>query len=106
MLAHIVETLRGEPFEHTIRASVFAPPGMERSFYFPEECVSHRVAAGHIVPAQGPRVARLWHTNRGSAGGRGVVSSAVNRLRHAAFHPGIVPAPDVLSPSAVAVAEM
>jgi CubicO group peptidase (beta-lactamase class C family) len=101
VLAHIVETLRGEPFEHVTRDRVFAPLGMERSFYFPEECITHRVAAGHIVTAQGPRVARRWHMNRSSAGGGGVISSVVDQLRYAAFHLGVVPAPDVLSSSAI-----
>jgi len=75
VLAHIIETIRGQPFEEVIRERVFVPLGMAMSFYFPEECMTYRVATGHIVTVEGPKIARRWHMWRSGAGGGGVISS-------------------------------
>jgi len=102
VLAHIVETLRGRPFEQIVHERIFVPLGMDHSFYFPEECIVHRVAAGHIVTTEGPKVARRWHMNRSGAGGGGVISSVVDQLRYAAFHIGELDRPTVLRRDTVA----
>jgi CubicO group peptidase (beta-lactamase class C family) len=102
VVARIVEVLRGKPFEHVVRERIFAPLGMEQSFYFPEDCLTFRVVAGHIVTADGPRLARRWHMNRASAGGGGVISTVVDQLRYAAFHVGVLDAPTVLPRHAIA----
>jgi CubicO group peptidase (beta-lactamase class C family) len=102
VLAHIIETVRRKPFEHVIRERIFAPLGMDESFYFPEQCMTYRVASGHIVTAAGPQLARRWHMWRSGAGGGGVISNVVDQLRYAALHVGAVDAPSVLSGNAVA----
>ncbi len=102
VLAHIIETVRRKPFEHVIRERIFAPLAMDESFYFPEQCMTYRVASGHIVTAAGPQLARRWHMWRSGAGGGGVISNVVDQLRYAALHVGAVDAPSVLSGNAVA----
>jgi len=102
VLGHIVETLRGRPFEAVIRERIFEPLGMDRSFYFPEECITHRVAAGHIVTADGPKVARPWNTPRSIAPGGGITSNVIDQVRYAALHVGETPAHDVLRPGSIA----
>ncbi len=102
VLAHIVETIRGKPFEEVIREQVFKPLGMTLSFYFPEECMTHRVASGHIVTRDGPKVARRWHMWRSGAGGGGVISNVIDQMRYAALHVGVVDAQSVLSRDSVA----
>ncbi len=102
VLGHIVETIVGLPFERVIRERVFEPLGMDRSFYFPEECITHRVAAGHIVTLDGPKVARPWNTPRSIAPGGGITSNVIDQMRYAALHAGVTPAPDVLGPGSVA----
>ncbi len=88
--AHIIETIRGKPFEDVIRERVFAPLGMRTSFYFPEDCMTYRVATGHIVTREGPKIARRWHMWRSGAGGGGVISNVdrPDALRRAARRRG------------------
>ena len=93
VLAHIIETLEGEPFEAVVRRRVFGPLEMHRSFYFPEDAMTHRFAAGHIRTAEGPRVAHPWPVARSIAGGGGVISDVLDQLRYAAFHCGEGSAP-------------
>lgn len=99
---HIVETLRGIPFESVIRERIFAPLGMERSLYFPEDAIPYRVAAGHIVTEDGPRVATPWNVPRSIAPGGGVISNVLDQLRYAAVHISEPGTPPVLSPESVA----
>ncbi len=102
VLAHIIETIRGKPFEEVIREQLFAPLGMGMSFYFPEECMTYRVATGHIVTHEGPKIARRWHMWRSGAGGGGVISNVIDQMRYAAFHVGAIDAQYVLSRDSVA----
>lgn len=88
VLGHIVETIHGRPFEQVIRDQIFEPLGMERSFYFPEEVITHRVASGHIVTTEGPQVARPWNTPRSIAPGGGVTSTVIDQMKYAALHLG------------------
>jgi CubicO group peptidase (beta-lactamase class C family) len=99
---HIVETIHGRPFEHVIRETIFEPLGMDRSFYFPEEAITHRVAAGHIVTTEGPRVARPWNTPRSIAPGGGVTSNVIDQMRYAALHLGEARESGVLSRASIA----
>jgi CubicO group peptidase (beta-lactamase class C family) len=99
---HIVETIHGRPFEQVIRDTIFEPLGMERSFYFPEEAITHRVAAGHIVTMDGPKVARPWNTPRSIAPGGGVTSNVIDQLRYAALHLGEARESGVLSRASIA----
>lgn len=101
VLGHILETLRGGVFEEVIRDCIFEPLGMEHSFYFPEETITHRVAAGHIVTDDGPKVARPWNTPRSIAPGGGVTSNVIDQLRYAALHIGEAGASNVLRPETI-----
>jgi hypothetical protein len=64
--------------------------------------MTYRVASGHIVTGDGPRVARRWHMWRSGAGGGGVISNVVDQLRYAALHVGAVDAPAVLNAARIA----
>jgi len=102
VLAHIVETIRGKPFERVMHERVFAPLGMTASCYFPEECITRRVAAGHTVTANGPRCEKRWYLWRSGGGASGVISDVIDQLRYAALHVGVIEAPAVLSRDRVA----
>ena len=86
VLAHIVETVAGKPFERFVQENIFAPLGMRRTTYFPEDTLTGRVAAGHIVTEEGPKVASPWWVPRAIAGGGGVISTVDDQLRYAASH--------------------
>lgn len=102
VLGHIVETVHGRPFEQVLRDTIFEPLGMDRSFYFPEEAITHRVAAGHIVTTEGPKVARPWNTPRSIGPGGGVTSNVIDQARYAALHLGLAPEANVLRRGTVA----
>jgi CubicO group peptidase (beta-lactamase class C family) len=101
VLAHIVETVRGEPFEHVVRERIFAPLEMRDSFYFPEECLGHRFAIGHTVTAAGPRAEKRWYLWRSGGGASAVISNAIDQMRYAALHVGAIDAPDVLGAASI-----
>ncbi len=94
VLGRIIEVLRGAPFEQVIRERILGPLGMTHSYYFPEEAMVHRVAAGHTVEAAGPVVVRPWAVSRSIAPGGGQISDVLDQLRYAAFHLGDGVAPD------------
>lgn len=101
VLGHIVETVRGGVFEHVIRERIFEPLEMDRTFYFPEEVMTHRFAVGHIVTTDGPKVARPWNTSRSIAPGGGITSNVIDQMRYAALHIGATAAPNVLKPETI-----
>ncbi|MGH2628466.1 MAG: serine hydrolase domain-containing protein [Anaerolineales bacterium] len=106
VVAHIVETIAGVPFERFVRDNIFAPLGMAQTTYFPEETLTGRVAAGHIVTTDGPKVASPWYVPRSIAGGGGVISTVDDQLRYAASHlpPGSLGGLEpVLKPESVAL---
>jgi len=103
---HIVQTLRGLPFETVIRERIFGPLGMDRSFYFPEEAIPYRVAAGHIVTEDGPQVATPWNVPRSIAPGGGVISNVLDQLRYAALHVGEPGTPEVISAQSAAAMQV
>ncbi len=102
VLGHIVETVHGRPFEQVIRDQIFEPLEMDRSFYFPEETITHRVASGHIVTVDGPQVARPWNTPRSIAPGGGVTSTVVDQMKYAALHLGLASPGIILKPESIA----
>jgi CubicO group peptidase (beta-lactamase class C family) len=101
VLAHIVETLRGAPFERGVRQRIFEPLAMHESFYFPEECLGYRFAMGHTVTAAGPRAEKRWYLWRSGGGASAVISNAIDQMRYAALHVGAIDAPQVLSSAAI-----
>ena len=101
VLAHIVETVRGQPFEHVVRERIFAPLDMRESFYFPEDCLGYRCAIGHTVTAAGPRAEKRWYLWRSGGGASAVISNAIDQMRYAALHVGAIDAPDVLSAASI-----
>jgi CubicO group peptidase (beta-lactamase class C family) len=95
VLGRIVEVLRGAPFEMVIGERILAPLGMAHSCYFPEEALTHRVAAGHAEGEDGrQQVFTPWAVSRSIAPGGGQISDVVDQLRYAAFHLGDGSAPD------------
>jgi CubicO group peptidase (beta-lactamase class C family) len=101
VLGHLIERLRGKPFEQVVAERIFAPLAMQSSFYFPEECMTRRFAVGHTVTDGRATVARRWHTPRSIAPGGGITSNVLDQMRYAALHVGATLAPTVLQTNAV-----
>lgn len=88
VLGRIIEKITGRSFEDVVRDWVFRPLGLERTFFFPEDVMTHPHALGHQVGREGPSVLRPWGLSRGSVAAGGIVSNAPDQLRYVRFHMG------------------
>lgn len=84
----VVEVLRDAPYEHVVQRRILEPLGMTRSFYRPEDFVTERVAAGHVVSTDGPRIAKPWPLPRSNWAGGGLTSTARDQIAWARFQMG------------------
>lgn len=86
----IAEVVTGVPYEKALMEMVVRPLGMDRSFFFAEDVMTHPVALGHQWSWQTSelRVARPWGLYRSSAAAGGLASTARDQLRYARFHLG------------------
>jgi CubicO group peptidase (beta-lactamase class C family) len=89
----VIEVLTGKPFESAARELVLEPLGMSRSFFFPEEVLSHRFAVGHRDEEGQTIVARPWALARAASVAGGITSNVRDLLRYARFHLGQEPGP-------------
>ena len=89
----VIEVLTGRPFESAARELVLEPLGMSRSFFFPEEVLSHRFAVGHRDEDGQTIVARPWALARAASVAGGITSNVRDLLRYARFHLGREPGP-------------
>lgn len=93
----ILEKVSGLSYEKAITELLLEPLGMTRSFFFAEEAIVYRVAAGHN--AASPRskkhtIAQPWDIGRNSGPAGGLISDVVDQLRWAQFHLGDGRTPD------------
>ena len=85
----IVEKVTNKPYETAIRELLFVPLGMDHSFFFAEEAITHRVVAGHITTAAGKStVVRPWQLSRTANPAGGIISDVKEQLKWARFHMG------------------
>ncbi|MFN2472277.1 MAG: serine hydrolase domain-containing protein [Gaiellaceae bacterium] len=85
---HVLEVVGGAPFEQLVRERLLQPLGLEHSFFFPEEVMTHRFAVGHHAPGEGPVVARPWELPRAANPAGGLTSTVGDLLRYARFQLG------------------
>lgn len=88
VLGRVIEAVSGRPYEQAARELLLGPLGMERSFFFPAEVLTHRFAVGHVLRQARPVVARPWQIPRSSAAVGRVVSTTRDMLRYARFQLG------------------
>lgn len=88
LAARVLEKSTNLTAEAALTELVLRPLGMTRSFFFARDAITHRVAAGHFVYDEGPRVARPWYIPRNAHAIGGIVSTARDMLKYARFHQG------------------
>jgi CubicO group peptidase (beta-lactamase class C family) len=92
MLAgRVVEVVTGQSFEAAMRERVFAPLGLERSFFFAHEAIVYPNAVGHALKAPGGdehEVRRAYLLGRNVAPAGGIVADAGDLLTFAEFWMG------------------
>jgi CubicO group peptidase (beta-lactamase class C family) len=92
MLAgRVAEVVTGQPFETAMRKRVFAPLGLDRSFFFVHEAIVYPTAVGHALKTPGGdehEVTRSYLLPRNVAPAGGIISNVDDLLTFAAFSMG------------------
>ncbi len=90
----VMEVAAGQPFETLLRELVLDPLGLDHTCAFPEEVLTHRVAAGHTRIDGRVIVVRPWGFARACVPAFGLASTVRDLLQYARFHLGDGRAPD------------
>lgn len=88
LAGRVIEVVTGQPYEAAVQELVLDPLAMNMSFFFAHDAITHRVAVGHEVLADGPVVARPWALARSAHAAGGIISTAVDQLKYARFQLG------------------
>lgn len=97
VVGRVIEVVNDQPYEDVVKEQVFAPLGMEHSYFFPEQLMTQAFTAGHAAPPDdphgAPQVVPAWSFPRAVNPAGGIVSSVEDELRYARFHLGTGPTP-------------
>ena len=88
LAGRIIEVLTGKTYETAAREMVLDPIGMTQSFFFPEDVMTYRFAAGHDIQEDKAQVARPWALPRAAHAAGGLTCSVKDQMRYARFHLG------------------
>src|SRR5205814_5190740 len=94
VLGRLIEVATGKTYEAAVRELLFIPLGMSKSCFNADEAITHRVAVGHSIVDEQPRVARPYAFPRATTPVGGVISSVRDLLAYARFHLGDGRTPD------------
>lgn len=96
LAGRVLEVAAGKTYEAALKELVLDPLGLEMTFIFPADVMTHRFATGHRVDrdltgddeAERPYVARPWALARTAHPVGAITSTVGDLLRYAAFHMG------------------
>jgi CubicO group peptidase (beta-lactamase class C family) len=89
MAGRILEKVTERSYEEAIASLLFEPLGLAHSYFHRDDVMTRRFSVGHNLGQDDQHhVARLWRRARGDNPAGGLVSSAADQLRWAAFHLG------------------
>jgi CubicO group peptidase (beta-lactamase class C family) len=94
VLGRLIEVATEKTYEAAVRELLFIPLGMAKSCFNADEAITNRVAVGHVIVDEQPRVARPWAFPRAATPVGGVISTVRDLLAYARFHLGDGRAPD------------
>ena len=95
LAGRVLEKVTGKAFEQVIKELIFEPLGWKNSFYFTNDIMTRRFAAGHNQHPDGSiTVARPWALARAGNPAGGSSSNAGDQIAWARFHMGDGRAPD------------
>ena len=109
LAGRVLEVVAGKPFETLAKELVLDPLGMNMSFFFAADCITHRVAVGHqaVYEETGtPKVAQPWWLARTGGPVGSIVSTVRDQLTYARFHMGdgcTSSGESLLSPASIAL---
>jgi CubicO group peptidase (beta-lactamase class C family) len=85
----IIEKLTGKTYEQAIKELIFEPLGLDHCYFFPNDIMTRRFAAGHNQHADGTiTIARPWALPRNGNPAGGISSNAADLIAWARFHLG------------------
>lgn len=84
----ILEVVTGKSYESALRELVIDPLGLDETFLFPSEVMTHRFAVGHAGPKNAPVVLRPWALPRALNPAGGVAASLLDLLTYGEFFLG------------------
>lgn len=85
----IIEILNGKTYEASIKELVLEPLGMTNTFFFPNDIMTRRFAAGHNQAPDGKiTVARPWTMARSGNPMGGASATSADQIAWARFHLG------------------
>ena len=89
VLGRLLEEVSGQRYEQLVQSRVFEPLGMDMTFWFPEDVITHKTALGHNLKLDGSlAIARPWGLTRGANAAGGIASTVTDQLKYARFHLG------------------
>jgi len=92
LAGRVIEVVTGKTYEDAARQLVLEPLGMSTSFFFAQDAITYRVAAGHDAVYPGderqPVVLRPWWLARVCNNLGGLAAPVNDMLRYARFHLG------------------
>lgn len=89
LAGRILEMVTGSTYERAVHDLVLAPLGMTSTFFFPNEIMTRRFAAGHNRHEDGRiTVARPWALPRGGNPAGGMSANSRDQIAWARFHLG------------------
>lgn len=86
LAGHIIEVVTGQPFETVVKELLFTPLGMNMSFFFPDDLMTHRFAVGHTITPEATTVATPWPLARSAHAAGGVTATVRDMMRYARFY--------------------
>ncbi|NJM07179.1 beta-lactamase family protein [Candidatus Gracilibacteria bacterium] len=88
LVGRVIEKITDMPFERAVAELIFAPLGLDQTFFFAEDVMLQRFAVGHIQRDGQTEVASPWPIGRAANPAGGICSSVGDLLRYARFHIG------------------
>jgi CubicO group peptidase (beta-lactamase class C family) len=88
LAGRIIEVITGKSYEQAIQELILDALGLEHSYFFAEDVITHRFMVGHQKGEQGHQVARPWSIGRAMHPVGGLSSTIPDLLRYARFHMG------------------
>lgn len=90
----VIEVVTGASFENALKELLFDPLGLNMTFFFAHEVITHRFAVGHELVDRQPKVARPWAIGRAAHPAGGIICTMEDLLRYARFQMGDGTTPD------------
>lgn len=87
LAGYVIEKVTGTTFEQAMQDLVLTPAGMHDTYFFPNDIMTRRFAAGHNNSPDGTvRVARPWALPRAGNPAGGMSATAADQITWAKFH--------------------